>query len=226
MSGQRVRLASLCSPTNIKLNFILAATVFRELVIRVPDMISRRGLVKYGFLAGAAAMIQKPTLGLAAAPGYGISGQSAPELNIDYWIDRNGRESSFELAAQEDKWVFLKCFQSWCPGCHSHGFPALKQISDALADNPKVAFAGIQTVFEGHFTNTVDKVREIQLRYDLEMPMGHDPGLEGRQPQTMVNYRTGGTPWMILISPDRQVVYNDFGIDVDKAIAFLVSQTA
>ena len=171
-------------------------------------------------------MIQKPTLGLAAAPGYGISGQSAPELNIDYWIDRNGRQSSFELAAQQGKWVFLKCFQSWCPGCHSHGFPALKQISDALAENHKVAFAGIQTVFEGHYTNTVDRVREIQLRYDLKMPMGHDPGLEGRQPQTMVNYRTGGTPWMILISPDRQVVYNDFGIDVEKAIAFLVSQTA
>ena len=31
---------------------------------------------------------------------------------------------------------------------------------------------------------------------------------------------------MILINPERQVVYNDFSIDVDKAIAFLSSQTA
>jgi thiol-disulfide isomerase/thioredoxin len=190
------------------------------------SMITRRGLIKYGLLAGTAAVIQKPVEALAAKPNYGISGRVAPELQVDYWIDRNGQDSRFQLTDQQGKWVFLKCFQSWCPGCHSHGFPALKQISDALIDNPKIAFAGIQTVFEGHYSNTVDKVREIQLRYDLQMPMGHDPGLEGGHPQTMVDYRTGGTPWMILINPERQVVYNDFSIDVDKAIAFLASQTA
>jgi thiol-disulfide isomerase/thioredoxin len=189
-------------------------------------MFTRRGMIKYGLLAATAAMIQKPVEGQAATPDYGITGRAAPELQVDYWIDRDGQDSRFQLADQQGKWVFLKCFQSWCPGCHAHGFPALKQISDALADNPKVAFAGIQTVFEGHYTNTVDMVREIQLRYDLQMPMGHDPGLEGGHPQTMVDYRTGGTPWMILINPERQVVYNDFGIDVDKAIAFLASQTA
>ena len=41
----------------------------------------------------------------------------------------------------------------------------------------------------------------------------------------MRDYRTGGTPWMILIDPQRRVVFNDFGIDVEKAIAFLRSQT-
>ena len=41
----------------------------------------------------------------------------------------------------------------------------------------------------------------------------------------MRDYRTGWTPWMILINPERQVVYNDYGIDADKAIAFLTSQT-
>ena len=189
-------------------------------------MITRRGLIKYGLLTATAAMIQKPVEGLAATPGYGISGRAAPELQVDYWIDRDGQDSRFQLADQQGKWVFLKCFQSWCPGCHAHGFPALKQISDALIDNPKVAFAGIQTVFEGRYTNTVDKVREIQLRYDLQMSMGHDPGLEGGHPLTMVDYRTGGTPWMILINPERQVVYNDFSIDVDKVIAFLARQTA
>ena len=189
-------------------------------------MITRRGLIKYGLLTATATMIQKPVEGLAATPGYGISGRAAPELQVDYWIDRDGQDSRFQLADQQGKWVFLKCFQSWCPGCHAHGFPALKQISDALIDNPKVAFAGIQTVFEGRYTNSVDKVRKIQLRYDLQMSMGHDPGLEGGHPLTMVDYRTGGTPWMILINPERQVVYNDFSIDVDKVIAFLARQTA
>jgi len=58
------------------------------------------------------------------------------------------------------------------------------------------------------------------------MPMGHDPGPDGDSPKTMLSYRTGGTPWMILIAPDRQVIFNDFGIDADKAIDFLVEQTA
>ena len=48
------------------------------------------------------------------------------------------------------------------------------------------------------------------------MPMGHDPGIE--RSLTMIDYRTGGTPWMILISPSRQVVFNDFSINADKAI--------
>ena len=162
---------------------------------------------------------------MAASTGYGISGRLAPELQVDYWIDRNGDPTDFRLADHPGRWVLLKCFQSWCPGCHSHGFPALKQISDALADNPQVVFAGIQTVFEGHAINTIDKVREIQLQYDLRMPMGHDPGSDDQRSRTMSDYRTGGTPWMILIDPERRVVYNDYGIDPQKAIEFLISQT-
>ena len=86
--------------------------------------------------------------------------------------------------------------------------------------------AGIQTVFEGHFTNTADKLREIQLRYELAIPMGHDSGPEHGYPKTMIDYRTGGTPWMILIAPQRRVVYNDYGIDGQKAVEFLQAQTA
>jgi thiol-disulfide isomerase/thioredoxin len=189
-------------------------------------MLSRRSVLKSGAIAFGSMVLPRSNLVMATASDYGIKGHIAPELQVDYWIDENGDRTNFKLTDHEGKWVFLKCFQSWCPGCHSHGFPALKQISDALAGNPKIVFAGIQTVFEGHYTNTIDKVREIQLQYDLRMPMGHDPGPESGSPRTMVSYRTGGTPWMILISPDREVIYNDFGIDSEKAIAFLVSQTS
>ncbi len=187
-------------------------------------MLSRRSLIKSGlFTLGAMAMPGSSLLH-AAPDGYGIVGYRAPELEVDYWIDKDGNPTSFSLAAHQGKWVFLKCFQSWCPGCHSHGFPAVKKISEALAGNPDVIFAGIQTVFEGSFINTVDKVRKIQLQYDLKMPMGHDPGDD--RSKTMIAYRTGGTPWMILISPDRRVVFNDFNINADKAIEFLVRETA
>ena len=37
----------------------------------------------------------------------------------------------------------------------------------------------------------------------------------------MRSYRSGGTPWAVLISPDGDVLYNDFGIDPDGAVDFL-----
>ena len=188
-------------------------------------MISRRTLLRAGAALAGTSLLSN-TLRLGAAPDdYGIQGRTAPELEIDYWIDATGQPTHFKLAEHDNKWIFLKCFQSWCPGCHSHGFPALKEISDAFEGNPNIVFAGIQTVFEGHFTNTVDKVRDIQLQYDLQMPMGHDPGPSHGHPQTMIDYRTGGTPWMVLINPDRQVIFNDYGINVEKAIEFLTIQT-
>ncbi len=168
--------------------------------------------------------LSKPMVALAAAR-YGIVGQSAPELAVGYWIDKDGSPSSFTLADNRGKWILLKCFQSWCPGCHAHGLPALKKISRALENNPKVAFAGIQTVFEGFSVNTVEKVRQIQRQYDLQIPMGHDPGSPSKHPVTMVDYRTGGTPWMILIDPNRRVVFNDYRISAERTIEFLEKET-
>lgn len=190
-------------------------------------MMTRRQLLKSGLLGLAGLSLTQPTQAQQASHRYGIVGRTAAELDIDYWIDKDGKPTSFKLADHENKWVFLKCFQSWCPGCHSHGLPALKKISEALADNPKVVFAGIQTVFEGYGVNTIDKVRETQLQYNLQMPMGHNPGkAEQMPPSVMMNYRTGGTPWMILINPDRKVVYNDFSINADNAIKFLIEETS
>lgn len=189
-------------------------------------MVTRRQILKSSLATFAGLSTLKAPQAVAASNGYGIVGQYAPELKVDYWIDQRGNKTSFKLADHQGKWIFLKGFQSWCPGCHSHGLPALKKISDALIDNPKVVFAGIQTVFEGHSVNTQDKVRETQLQYDLKIPMGHDPGGDNGRSFTMADYRTGGTPWMILINPKREVIYNDFGINVDNAIQFLKDQTA
>lgn len=182
--------------------------------------------MKKGLTGAAALGLSNMAYAETASSRYGIVGQRAPELEIDYWIDSDGRPTTFTLAQHQNKWIFLKCFQSWCPGCHSHGFPAIKKISEGLKGNPEVVFAVIQTVFEGFSTNTVDQVRKTQLQYDLKMPFGHDSGNELQSPSTMQNYRTGGTPWMILIDPQRNVVYNDFNINAGKAIVFLNSETA
>jgi thiol-disulfide isomerase/thioredoxin len=157
---------------------------------------------------------------------YGIVGQLAPELSVGYWIDKEGEPSNFSIQGAKNKWVMLKCFQDWCPGCHSSGFPALKKFADAFWDHPDVAIAGIQTVFEGFSTNTRDDVRKLQLQYQLPIVMGHDPGNPDgdHRPSTMKSFRTGGTPWIIVIAPDGRVVFNDFHVNVDRLIEYVGEQ--
>ncbi len=162
---------------------------------------------------------------------YGIEGQSAPEIRLDYWIDKNGDATEFSVMENRGKWVFLKCFQNWCPGCHASGFPALQQFSEVFHDHPQVAIAGIQTVFEGFGSNTKADVRKLQKRYDLPVTMGHDPGNRDdpqgdHRSQTMKLYRTGGTPWLIVIDPAGTVVYNHFNVNVTKLIEHIQADLA
>jgi len=99
------------------------------------------------------------------------------------------------------------------------GFPTLQELIEEFEEEEDVVFLSVQTVFEGHRSNTAKKVRQAQKRYDLEIPMGHDPGRHSPRtwPNIMVNYRTGGTPWVIIIDRQGTVVYNDFHIDAQKA---------
>ena len=189
---------------------------------------NRRQFLSIGTTIGTGLAFGGLTSTSLAQPSRGIQGQPAPDIDLDYWIDKDGQQTQYSLAAQKGKWVFLKCFQNWCPGCHSSGFPTLKKFSDAFADHPDVSIAGIQTVFEGYRSNTQDAVRKLQLRYELPIPMGHDPGnpTTHERPQTMRKYRTGGTPWIIVIDPNQTVVFNDFHIQVDNLINFISQQVS
>jgi len=91
-----------------------------------------------------------------------------------------------------------------------------------------VAIAAVQTVFEGYSSNTRDAVRKLQLRYELPIVMGHDPGNEDTRevPSTMRNYRTGGTPWLVLINPEGVVVFDGFHVDSEKLIDYVAEQVA
>ena len=165
---------------------------------------------------------------VSAANRYGILGQGAPDIHASDWIDRDGRATSFSMEEVQGRWAYLKCFQSWCPGCHQHGFPALKKVADAFDGDERFVAVGVQTVFEGFSVNTANKVREIQLQYDLPIKMGHDAGDPSgdHRPVTMRRYRTGGTPWVVIIDPSGQVVFNDYHIDAERFISFLEEQLA
>ena len=155
---------------------------------------------------------------------YGIAGLSAPELTVPLWIDSNGNETKpIQLKDFKGNFKVIYGFQSWCPGCHSRGLPALKKMVDALSGNDKVTFLAVQTVFEGAEANTFEKIKETQKNYKLSIPFGHDTGNDttGNISSIMRDYKTGGTPWFILIDQDDKVVFNDYHLDEDKAIEYL-----
>ena len=160
-------------------------------------------------------------------PGNIETSLRAPELRVAQWIDAQGlAREPVKLADLGAGFKVIYCFQHWCAGCHSHGFPALVKLMGALS-GAGFGFAVVQTVFEGAEVNTFDRLRETQLRYGLELPFGHDHPAASHGaviPTVMQDYGTGGTPWFIVINPAGEVVFSDFQIDADRLIADVAGQ--
>lgn len=151
----------------------------------------------------------------------------AKELRVADWIDGDGHAMTrpLRLADLGDGYKVIYCFQHWCPGCHSRGFPTLRHLHQRLKDRD-VGFAVIQTVFEGADINTFDKLRVNQEQYGLSFPFGHDvPTGADRHPSFMEDYRSGGTPWFTVIDPAGTVVHADFRIDAARFISALNAET-
>jgi hypothetical protein len=154
---------------------------------------------------------------------FGALRDKARELRVNDWIDGQGNPMGkpVRLADLGEGYKIIFCFQDWCPGCHSRGFPTLKVLHEALKDSG-FGFAVIQTVFEGADVNTADKLRQNQLRYGLEIPFGQDLPPKGeRYPTFMEDYRSGGTPWFTIIDPQGNVAYADFRLDAGRFLQAL-----
>lgn len=156
---------------------------------------------------------------------YGIEGYKAPELDQEIeWIDGHGQDMDpIRLSNHKGKFKVIYGFQAWCPGCHSRGLPTLKKMVDTMEGSGQILFLAIQTVFEGFQANTKQKLLETQQQYGLKIPFGHDIGNSntGNRSSTMYNFRTGGTPWFIFIDDSDIVVFNDYHLNLDKAIEYL-----
>ena len=155
---------------------------------------------------------------------YGILNQLAPELGLKDWIDGKGKKiDPIKLSDYRGQYIYLYFFQDWCPGCQKHGFPALRKLTNALDSTGKIKFFAIQTVFEGRWFNTRKKLRANQEKHNVYIPMAHDDGGEsGERSILMGKYRSGGTPWTVLIDPSGKVIFNGFHIDEDKLISFFL----
>ena len=153
-------------------------------------------------------------------PKLGILGQTAPPLGVNQWFNLPGGRQSIDVTDLGGKVVYLYGFQSWCPGCHRYGFPTLQKLIQHYKGNEDVAFIAVQTVFEGFGTNTFDAAKHTADRYGLEIPVGHS-GSPHQGSTVMRRYRTGGTPWTVIIDRKGIVRFNDFHIRPDSAVALI-----
>jgi len=155
-----------------------------------------------------------------AQPRRGVLGKPAPNLGVSTWFNLPEGTRSVDIADYKGKVVYLYGFQSWCPGCHKYGFPTLTKLIDHYRGDDEVAFIAVQTTFEGYGTNTPEKAKETANRYQLTIPVGHS-GSPDEPSTVMQRYRTGGTPWTVVIDRDGIVRYNDFHIQPEEAITLI-----
>jgi len=149
----------------------------------------------------------------------GIVGQKAPSFAVDTWVQDNDIKD-INIDNYKGKVLYLYGFQSWCPACHSHGFPTLKKLSKKFKKDKKVAFVAIQTTFEGYYINTSLAASLIVKKYDLDMPVGHSKR-DGKKEDFMTNYDTGGTPWIILVDKKGIVRFSNFHASYDELVNFI-----
>ena len=156
----------------------------------------------------------------AQARKRGIVGQPAPTWQgLDTWFQLPKGKKALDVSDLKGKVVYLYFFQSWCPGCHSRGFPTLQHVRHQFGSRDDVIFVAVQTVFEGFHTNTAKKALSTVESFSLDIPTAHDPGRGGSGSLLMKRYRSGGTPWTILIDRKGVVRFNGFRLHPDQARA-------
>ena len=146
-----------------------------------------------------------------------VVGQAAPGWGVTEWINLPEGAKKLDVGDFKGKVAVLFCFQSWCPGCHSRGFPTLQALVKRYARDDGVAFVAVQTVFEGFVQNTAERAWATAKRHKLDIPFGHSGSARAR-PKIMTGYRTRGTPWMIVIDREGKVRFSNFHIQTDQAV--------
>ncbi len=145
----------------------------------------------------------------------------APELRVPFWYGPDGETlPDFKLADLGNGFKVIFAFKAMCPGCHSFGFPTMKTIYNGLKDKG-VGMAVIHTAFDDDPQNSQDKVPEMQTKYDLPIPFGHDPKVGGQYPTFMQDYKTRGTPYFIILNPENEIIFSDFRPDANKVVEVL-----
>ena len=150
----------------------------------------------------------------------GIQGEKAPLLDVSAWIQVPEGKQKVEVTDYEGKVVVMLFFQHWCEASQKRALPTLKRLVDKFGSNDGVAFIAVQTAFQGLTDNTVDKIAIAAKEFDLDIPIGHTVKTP-EFPTVNGAYKTGGTPWWVIVDKAGIVEYNGHYLNPEEAEAGL-----
>ena len=93
-------------------------------------------------------------------------------------------------------------------------------MDEYFKNHEEVGVVGIQTTFEGYFTNNFEALQGIAKEYQLDIPLGHS-GWAGKPSPLIKRYQTRGTPWVAIIDRKGQVRVSHFHFEPKQSIAFM-----
>ncbi len=96
-----------------------------------------------------AAVTAMPEISTSQQRSYGILGHKAPAWQVDEWYNLGDDVERIDVSDFKGKIVYLFGFQSWCPGCHSHGFPTLQAVEEHYRDNDDVVSSPFRLFSKG-----------------------------------------------------------------------------
>ena len=89
-----------------------------------------------------------------------------------------------------------------------------RKLEQRYAADDGVVFFHLQTVFEGADTNTPKRGQSEAKNHRIESPVGFDARVDGSPLSSfMERYRTGGTPWSLVIDAEGKVRHGAFTSD-------------
>lgn len=147
----------------------------------------------------------------------GIEGQQAPLLKVSDWYQAPEGKDVVEITDYPGKIIVMLFFQHWCRASQERELPVLKHLVDHYKDQKDIVFLAVQTTFEGYYDNTIDKLPITAEKFGLEIPIGHSMKVAGFS-GVNGSYKTGGTPWWVIIDRTGRVEYNGFLLNEEEAI--------
>ncbi len=149
----------------------------------------------------------------------------APEWAISEWFNTD----RITLKEMREKVVVIGFFQLWCSGCNRFSIPLMEKWEQKYRRRKDFQLIGIHTVFEGHPHQTPKRLRQYIKEKNITYPIGIDDYISNeRTPETMIRYRTQGTPEMVIIDKMGRIRFQHFGgfnpADVEKLIDTLLEE--
>jgi len=137
------------------------------------------------------------------------TGRPAPEWAISEWI--NGDPGS--VVDNRGRVILIDFFQLWCPGCNRFSIPLFERWDAKYGARDDILIVSIHTVFEGHASQSPDRLRGFVADQGITHPVGIDAYADGNDdtPITMSRYRTRGTPHVVIVDKHGRIRFSRFG---------------